>query len=303
MQSDRNGVLWVVGSFLLWGFMPIYWKHLEHVQSEEILTGRIVWAFISTIVAVLIIKGGRKLVADLCRLWGNQKAFWSLFLASLLITCNWFIYIWAVNHHYIVQTSLGYYMNPLVSVLLGVIFLKERMAASQVVAFILAAIGVVSMTVFYGRFPWIAVGLALSFALYGLIKKRIELDAMRGLAIETLFITPFALGYYIWLFMNGRAAFLHSDVKTDILLILTGIATALPLVLYSKGVQRIPLYMAGFIQYIAPTIMLFLGVVIYQETFGAHEILSFSFIWAALILFTVSKVTEMVVAKRSHHKV
>ncbi|WP_060209218.1 EamA family transporter RarD [Sporosarcina koreensis] len=302
MQSEKRGSLWVVGAFLFWGIMPIYWKHLEHVQSDEILTGRIVWAFVSTVIAVLIMKNGRLLIADIRELWKSQSQFWSLFIATVLITANWFTYIWAVNHDYIVQTSLGYYFNPLVSVLLGIIFLKEKLSSSQKVAFLLAFTGVIILTVSYGRIPWIALCLAITFAIYGFIKKNIKLDALRGLAIETLFITPFAIGYYIFLFMKGQAVFWHGDSKTDILLILTGIATALPLVMYAKGVQMIPLYVAGFIQYIAPTLMLFIGVVVYKESFGGIEMLSFSFIWAALILFTVSKVYASIAAKRGAHE-
>ncbi|MGG0669884.1 EamA family transporter RarD [Lederbergia citrisecunda] len=302
MQSEKRGSLWVVGAFLFWGIMPIYWKHLEHVQSDEILTGRIVWAFVSTVIAVLIMKNGRLLIADIRELWKSQSQFWSLFIATVLITANWFTYIWAVNHDYIVQTSLGYYFNPLLSVLLGIIFLKEKLSSSQKVAFLLAFTGVIILTVSYGRIPWIALCLAITFAIYGFIKKNIKLDALRGLAIETLFITPFAIGYYIFLFMKGQAVFLHGDSKTDILLILTGIATALPLVMYAKGVQMIPLYVAGFIQYIAPTLMLFIGVVVYKESFGGIEMLSFSFIWAALILFTVSKVYASIAAKRGAHE-
>lgn len=302
MQSEKSGSLWVVGAFLFWGIMPIYWKHLEHVQSDEILTGRIVWAFVSTIIAVLIMKNGRLLIEDIRELWKSQSQFWSLFIATVLITANWFTYIWAVNHDYIVQTSLGYYFNPLVSVLLGIIFLKEKLSPLQKVAFLLAFTGVIILTVSYGTIPWIALCLAITFAIYGFIKKNIKLDALRGLAIETLFITPIAIGYYVFLFMKGQAVFLHGDSKTDILLILTGIATALPLVMYAKGVQMIPLYVAGFIQYIAPTLMLFIGVVVYKESFGGIEMVSFSFIWAALILFTVSKVYTAIATKRGAHE-
>ncbi|MCM3743629.1 EamA family transporter RarD [Sporosarcina luteola] len=301
MQSEKIGVLWVVGAFLFWGVMPIYWKHLEHVQSDEILTGRIVWAFVSTVLVVLLMKNGKELITDIKELWKSQSQFWGLFIATVLITANWFTYIWAVNHNYIVQTSLGYYINPLVSVLLGIFFLKERLSTSQIVAFLLAFTGVIILTVSYGKFPWIALCLAFTFAIYGFIKKNIKLDALRGLAIETLFITPFAVGYYIFLFIKGQAVFLHADVKTDILLILTGIATALPLVMYAQGVRMIPLYVAGFIQYIAPTLMLFLGVVVYKESFGGIELLSFSLIWSALLLFTVSKVYESIATKRSAH--
>jgi len=299
MQSEKSGVLWAIGSFLIWGIMPIYWKSLEHVASIEIVVSRVVWAFILTLLAVLLMKNGRHLKEDLKMLWGSQRDFWGLFAASVLISGNWFTYIWAVNHGYIVQTSLGYYMNPLVSVLLGIFFLKERLSGAQQIAYLLATTGVGILSFAYGTFPWLAFALAVTFAVYGLIKKQIKLDALRGLTIETLFIVPFALLYYIWLFMDGQAQLLQIDVKTDILLILTGAATALPLVMYAKGVQRIPLYMAGFLQYIAPTMMLIIGIFIYNEAFGRIEILSFAFIWLALLLFTMSKVYEVVKLKRS----
>jgi chloramphenicol-sensitive protein RarD len=299
MQTEKSGVLWAIGSYLIWGIMPIYWKNLEHVASAEILVSRIVWAFVLTLLVVLLMKDGRHLKEDIKTLWGSQKDFWSLFAASALVSTNWFVYIWAVNHNYIVQSSLGYYINPLISVLLGIFFLKEKLSRAQQVAFLLATTGVTILTVSYGKFPWLAFTLAVTFAVYGLIKKQIKLDALRGLTIETFFITPFAIIYYIWLFMERDAVFLHSDFKTDILLILTGVATALPLIMYAKGVQRIPLYMAGFLQYIAPTMMLFLGVVVYKETFGGIELLSFAFIWLALLLFTASKVMQVMKMKKS----
>ncbi|MDS9471756.1 EamA family transporter RarD [Sporosarcina pasteurii] len=297
MNIEKSGVLWAISAYIIWGILPVYWKTLHHVSSAEILTSRIVWAFLLTLLLVLFMKSGRKLIEDLKTLWQSQKKFWSLFSASVLISANWFIYIWAVNHDHLVQTSLGYYMNPLVSVLLGVVFLKERLNASQKTAFLLAVIGVTILTISYGAFPWIAFVLAVTFAVYGLVKKTIKLDALRGLTIETFFITPIALAYYIWLFIQGEAAFLQTNFKTSILLILTGVVTALPLVLFAKGAQRMPLYMVGFLQYIAPTMMLFLGVIVYGETFGKIELLSFAFIWLALLLFTVSTLFETVRAR------
>lgn len=300
MQKERSGVPVAVLAYVIWGFLPVYWKSIEHVSSIEILVSRIVWAFLSTLLLVFLMKNGRHLVEDMKILWQSKRSFWSLFFASILISGNWFLYIWAVNHGYLVQTSLGYYINPLVSVVLGVVFLKERLSTTQMVAFLLAIIGVTILTISYGQFPLLAFTLAVSFAVYGLVKKSIQLDALRVLTIETFFITPLALGYYIWLFWADQAVFLHANLRTDILLVFTGVATALPLVLFAKGAQRMPLYMVGFLQYIAPTIMLFLGVIIYGETFGKIDLLSFMFIWAALILFTVSKVLEVVQMKQSH---
>lgn len=293
MEKDNSGVFWAVSAYLMWGILPIYWKSLGHISSMEILTGRIMWAFLFTLLLIVLLKKGRDLLLDIKVLWKSQKSFWSLFLASFLISGNWFIYIWAVNEGFLVQTSLGYYINPLVSVLLGIVFLKERLAAAQRVALLFAVVGVAILTVSYGSFPWISFVLAISFAVYGLVKKQVQLDALRGLTIETFFVTPIALGFYIWLFTKGEAAFLHINLKTDILLVFTGVVTAVPLILFAKGAQRMPLYMVGFLQYIAPTIMLFLGVVIYEETFGQIEFIAFACIWLALIVFTVSKVMDV----------
>ncbi|PUB15196.1 EamA family transporter RarD [Paenisporosarcina sp. OV554] len=292
LENERQGVIWALGAYVVWGVLPIYWKWLGHVPSSEIITSRVIWAFVFTMLFVVIMRNSKLLLVDIRTLWQNQKAFWSLFFASALISGNWFLYIWAVNNNHLVETSLGYYINPLISVMLGIFFLKERLTSAQKLAVVIALIGVIILTISYGRFPWLAMALAISFAIYGLMKKTIPLDAVRGLAIETLFILPFALIYYIYLFVSDQAIMFHNNLQTDILLVFTGAATAIPLVLFAKGAQRMPLYMVGFLQYIAPTCMLFLGVMIYDETFNAIDLLSFSLIWLALILFTVSKVME-----------
>lgn len=292
LNEEHEGIIWAIGAYLLWGVLPIYWKWLNHVPSDEILTSRIVWAFIFMVIFVVFMRNSKLLIADIRTLWQNQKAFWSLFAASVMISGNWFLYIWAVNNNHLVETSLGYYINPLVSVLLGIIFLKEKLTPAQKVAFLMATVGVVTLTVSFGRFPWLAFTLAITFAVYGLMKKTIPLDALRGLTIETLFIMPFALIYYVYLFVNGRAELFHHSLQTDALLVLTGAATAIPLLLFAKGAQKLPLYLIGFLQYIAPTCMLFLGVIIYNETFKPIDLMSFSFIWLALILFTVSKLMD-----------
>lgn len=292
MSDSQKGIIWAIGAYVVWGVLPIYWKTLQHVPSAEILTSRILWACMFTLAVVILMGDFSTLRSDLIALWRNKKAFWSLFSASFLITVNWFLYIWAVNSSHMVETSLGYYINPLVSVLLGIFFLKERLTKAQLAAFFIAAIGVLILTISYGRFPWLAFALALSFGLYGLMKKTIKLDALRGLTIETMFILPFAIIYYVYLFINGKAVLFHDTIQTDFLLLLTGVATAIPLLLFTKGAQNIPLYMIGFLQYIAPTCMLILGVVLYGESFDVIDMISFSFIWFALILFTISKVLE-----------
>lgn len=294
MQAEeKQGVIIVAIAYIFWGFMPIYWKMLVDISSDEILASRVIWSFIFTLLVVIIGKNFNLLISDLKELWKNKKAFWSLVLASYLVTGNWFTYIYAVNAGYIVQSSLGYYINPLISVLLGIVFLKEKLSKAQQLSVIIAATGVTILTVSYGEIPWISFTLALTFAFYGLIKKSLTINPLRGLTIETMFVFPVALVYFGYLLITDQAVFFQSNVTIIILLTLTGVATAIPLVLFAKGTKMMPLYMSGFIQYISPTIMLLVGIFIYQEQFNKIEFISFSFIWVALILFTISKVVEI----------
>lgn len=291
--EEKQGIIVVVLAYAWWGFMPIYWKLLDHVASGEILSGRVIWSFVFTLIVVLLGRRFSVLIEDLKNLWKDKKSFWSLVLASYLVTGNWFLYIFAVNEGYIVQASLGYYINPLLSVLLGIVFLKEKLSWAQKLSVLIAATGVLLLTISYGEIPWIAMLLASTFAFYGLIKKRITIDPLRGLTIETLFVLPVALAYFSYMVVSDQAVFFSSDFTTTILLVFTGVATAVPLVLFAKGTKTMPLYMSGFIQYIAPTLMLLIGIFVYGEKFSKIEFISFSFIWVALLLFTFSKILEL----------
>ncbi|MFJ7406365.1 MULTISPECIES: EamA family transporter RarD [unclassified Lysinibacillus] len=299
MSNEKKGVLAAFFAYAIWGAFPLYWKLLEHVPSMEILLGRVIWSFVFTVLAVIIFGMRKDLLADLKYLWTHQKIFWQLACASFVISMNWYLYIWAVTHEHLIETSLGYYINPLLSVIFGVVFFKETLSRAQWVATAIAFIAVIILTVNYGTVPWVAILIALTFAIYGVLKKKITLDATRGLAIETMFILPFALGYYVYLFSTSQASFLHVNTHTDVLMIVSGIVTAVPLVLFAKGAQNIPLYLLGFIQYVAPTIVLILGVVLYKEPFSQVELLAFSIIWVALLLFSGSKIIEI---RKAHHK-
>lgn len=285
----KSGAIQAGISYVLWGLLPIYWKFLSEVGADEILASRIVWAFVLMILLLLITKKWSPFIATLKGLKDNQKRLWSLVIASLLISCNWFVYIWAVNHDQMIQASLGYYINPLVSVLLGVIFLKEKLSPAQYVSFFMAIVGVVILSVSYGQIPWISLALAFSFGFYGLAKKLIKVDSSIGLTLETMVVTPIALAYLIFLFVQGNLAFLSVSLSTDLLLIGSGFATALPLLYFAKGAQKIPLSMLGFIQYIAPTLTLILGVFLYNEHFSKTHLLAFIFIWGALTIYSLSK--------------
>ena len=258
MNIDRKGILYAVGAYAIWGIFPLYWKLLAHVDSLEVLLSRVIWSFVFTLLFIVIIKQRKLLLEDLKSLWKNKKLFFSLIAASFVISCNWFLYIFAVNNNHVVDASLGYYINPLITVVFGMIFFKEKLSKMQICAVIVAFIGVLSLTVGYGEVPWLALLIALSFASYSALKKQISLNATRGLAIETLFMLPFALVYYIYIMSTNQMSFFHVDWKTDIILILGGIVTAFPLVLFAKGAKLLPQYVIGFIQYMTPTIVLIL---------------------------------------------
>lgn len=292
MSELKKGVILAIGAYLMWGIIPLYWKQLQHVGSVEILVGRVIWSFVFTVLFVLLIRQYKQMIADIKMLWKNKKQFFLLFVASVFVSLNWGIFIWAVNNGHLLQTSLGYYINPLISVLFGLIFFKEKISRATAVAVIIAAIGVGYQAVLGGTIPWVSLALALTFAFYGVIKKQIPLDATRGLAIETLFVLPIAVGIYIYLMKTSEIAFMQVDWKTNLLLMGGGIVTALPLVLFAKSAQKIPLYLMGFIQFLAPTISLMLGIFLYKEPFTLTEFITFVCIWLAVFIFSASKVLE-----------
>ncbi|WAA10146.1 EamA family transporter RarD [Fervidibacillus albus] len=289
----QKGVFYALLAYGIWGFLPIYWKWVDHVPSDEILIHRIIWSFVFSFIFVFVIIDRQEFLNSIRILRKEPKQMLIIFTASVIITSNWFLFIWAVNSGHVTDASLGYYMNPLISVLLGVIFFHERMNRGQRISFLFAVIGVIILTVSHGSFPLIAFGLALTFGFYGLLKKLVRLDALIGMTIETLFILPVAVGYFIYLQRAGKSVFLADSVLTDIVLVGAGLATFIPLFFFAKGVQRIPLYYAGILQYIAPTVMLLLGVFLYHESFSIVQFSAFSFIWLALIAFTYTNVKEL----------
>ncbi|WP_044339430.1 EamA family transporter RarD [Rossellomorea aquimaris] len=289
-QNDQAGIIYTAFSYFLWGILPIYWKWLNHVSAYEILANRIFWSFWFMLLFLFVSKRWKDFQAYIKTSLTKKKQLFALLLASLLISMNWFIYIWAVNTNQMVEASLGYYINPLVSVLLGVFILKESLSKAQIVSFGLAAVGVLILTISYGDFPWIAIGLAFSFGLYGLAKKLIQVESSIGLTLETMTIAPVSLLYLGYMYNEGSMSLFHVSLGTDLLLMGAGAVTAIPLLFFSKGAQQIPLYMVGFLQYIAPTLTLILGIWVYNETFSFTHLISFMFIWLALTIFTASRV-------------
>ena len=292
-RESIKGMYFTAGAYVLWGVLPIYWKFLGGVPALEILAHRVIWSFIFVLLIVVLLK--RKRLKNFFQVQMRLKKTWlGLLLASLLISINWFVYIFAVNTNHIVEASLGYFINPLIAVLLGVFVLGEKMNVWQVVSFVVAGIGVVYMTLSLGTFPWIALLLALSFGFYGLSKKLLKVDSILGMLLETLFIVPFALMFLAYLGINGEHSFATGSLMNDLFLIGSGIATALPLIWFGIGAQKIPLYLVGFLQYISPTISLLLGVLVYGESFTKDHAVTFSCIWLALVIYSISNIRQMI---------
>lgn len=288
VNAYKKGLFYTAFSYMLWGVLPLYWKLIHDVTSGEILAHRIFWSFLFMLALLTFFKEWPNVI-DVCKKMVKQPSLvLLLILSSVLISINWFVYIWSVNHGHLIETSLGYYINPLISVLLGMIFFKEKLNLWQKLSFIIAGIGVLYMTINYGQIPFIALTLAFSFGLYGLAKKMTKLSSGIGLTFETLVVTPIAIIYLLMLALQGEMMFLQFDIATNLLLIGAGVATAVPLLLFASGAQRIPLFMVGVLQYIAPTITLIIGVVLYEEPFTITELITFSCIWTALLLFTLS---------------
>lgn len=290
MQSNHKkltynqGIIYALLCYIVWGLFPIFWKQITGVPAVNVLAHRIVWSFVFLLGLVMITN--RHTFIEYIK---QPKLLLRLGLAGLLISANWGIYIYAVASNHIVEAGLGYYINPLINVFLGYVFLKERLAMMQKTAVVLALIGVVYFTVSYGKFPWISMLLAITFGLYGLLKKKINLESMPALTIETMMVFPLALGYLCYT-ANSSAAipFFPPSTLTCTFLVCSGVVTAIPLFWFGKSAQAIPLSTLGFIQYLCPTLQLLLGVFVYGETFGIEYLICFVFVWAGLICYTVS---------------
>lgn len=295
MRPKTNpGVIFAAAAYTLWGFFPIYFKALKTVPAPQVLAHRIVWAFLF-LLGVLVV---RREVGALRRLL-TPRILVSYLGAGVLLAINWLAYVWGVAAGYIVETSLGYFINPLVSVVLGVLFLRERLRPWQWLPVGLAAVGVAYLTVEYGRLPWLALVLAFSFGLYGLLKKLAPLNALHGLTLETGSVFLPALGYLVAVEVTGQAAFGHGPAVQTLLLALTGVVTAVPLLLFAGGARRVPLTTLGLLQYIAPSLQFLLGVFVYGEPFGLTQLVGFSLIWLALAIFSA----EGVLAQRRQNPV
>jgi len=280
------GAFYAGSAFLIWGLGVIYWKALRDVPALEIIGHRVVWAFLILLIAIVIGRFRHEFVSAL----KDLRVLMTLFLTAVILAGNWLLYVWAINNNYVLQGSLGYYINPLVNVVFGVLFLRERLRPAQIAAVLLAGSGVIYLTFSYGEFPWIALALASSFGIYGLIRKVAPVGPLVGLGVEVMLMTVPAAIFLIYLGAKGSGAFLRGDVSIDLLLLGTSVLTVVPLTCFTAGARRINLSTLGLLQYIAPTLMFLLAVFYYREPFSMAQVWTFIMIWAALIIYSTDLV-------------
>jgi chloramphenicol-sensitive protein RarD len=279
-SQARAGLFYGLGAYLIWGFLPIYFKALAAVSATEIVAHRIVWSMLFLAALVLLWKRWPAVRAAL-----GSRVLLVLIATAGLIAANWLIWIWAVTNNHVLEGSLGYYLNPLVNVLLGVVLLGERLSPARIFAVLLAAVGVAALALGAGDGLWISLSLAASFALYGYLRKVAPVDALEGLTIETAILTPIALGWILWLQQEGTGSF-EADGTTTVLLVLAGAITAIPLLLFTAAARRLPYSTLGFLQYIAPSIQFLLAILVFGERLTTAHTICFAAIWTALIIYT-----------------
>jgi chloramphenicol-sensitive protein RarD len=280
-EQYKQGLLFAFAAYIMWGVAPIYFKMLVGIDAVDILLHRVIWSFSFILLMIVAIKGFKKIK----QLFKQPKKLGLLAITSIIIAFNWLLFIWAVNNNHMLDASLGYYINPLLNVVLGTLFLGERLRKLQWAAVFIAFSAVMMEIISFGSIPWISLALASSFGIYGLMRKKINIDAISGLFVETLFLLPFAL-IYVFVIDNSSLSLLTSDWQLTALILSAGIVTTLPLLAFSAAAIRIPLSTLGFIQYIGPSLMLFLAVYLYEEPFAVEKAFTFTLIWFALIVYT-----------------
>ena len=287
-QRTRQGILFALGAYTMWGIAPIYFKALQEVAPFEILSHRVIWSFFFLAGLIFLNKGWR----TVAKTFTSKQKMLYLVSTSLLVGTNWLIFIWAVNSNHMLDASLGYYINPLINVVLGMIFLGERLRKIQWLAVACAGIGVLVQLITFGSIPVVALALAFTFGFYGLLRKKVNLDAQTGLFIETCVMLPIAAIYLLFIAQSPTSDFAANPTQLNILLIAAGIVTTLPLLCFTGAATRLKLSTLGFFQYIGPSLMFLLAVVIYDEAFTLDKGITFAFIWGALLIFTFDAFTH-----------
>ena len=293
MNNTQKSLVAILICYFSWGLFPIYFKLLKSIGAYEVLAMRILCSFIFMILVVGISKNKKTIFEEIKKIWDNKKSFLLLVLASFLITGNWLTYIIAVNTNHVLEASFGYYLNPIVTIILAVVFLKEKLTRTQTIACLFVGGSLLYLFISLGSLPWISIMLALTFGLYSLCKKKIILSPKASLLIETAIVSPIAIIYMGYLASNNSITFHTFGTDTLIYLLLSGVITAVPLMLFAKGATDIPLYMLGILQYLPPTMQFFIGIFVYGEELSVQKLISFSIIWVAVAVFCYSAILSM----------
>jgi len=289
LQEESKGTIYALCAFVFWGLVPLYFHSLSHVNAFEVLAHRILWSIFLLIILVFVVKQ-KKLFVETLR---DKHKIKILLLSSFLVSINWLVFIWAIGHDRVMETSLGYYITPLVNVLLGILFFKERPNKLQLFSIFLAFLGILYQMVTLGSIPYVSLALAFSFGFYGLVRKKVNIASISGLLIETLLISPLALAYVIYLMFMHKNAFTFPMDYTSSLLLLAGFITVIPLLWFNSAAIRIPLFKLGFLQYIAPSISFLLAIFYFDEPFNLHKLYTFVLIWIALFVFSISNMQKL----------
>jgi len=288
MTEHRRGLLLAGSAYLIWGLVPIYFKAVTSVSADEILAHRIVWSIPIALLLIWVLRQPWQ-IGNIVR---QPKLLGTLVLSSLLVSTNWFIYTWAIVNDRVLETSLGYFINPLLTIALGVVVLKEHLSTLKWAALLLALVGVGWQVLVIGGVPWVSLSLATTFALYGLMRKQTPVSPLNGLMVETLLLAPIALAYLYWLTAGNANHFGELGWRTDGLLMLAGVVTSVPLALFAAGARRLTLTTMGFLQYIAPSCTFLLAIFVYQEPFSLTRLASFACIWAGLVLLSIESLRD-----------
>ncbi len=282
IEKTYKGLMYGLAAYIWWGACIFYFKALEHVLPAEVLSHRIFWSAVLLVIILL----SRRHIGRTIKILRNRKNFLLLTGSATLIGINWFTYIWAIDHEQVLQTSLGYFINPLVNVFFGYLFLKERLSRVQKSSILLALCGVIIIGLYFFEIPSIALILAFTFGAYGLLRKIVAVDSISGLAMETCLLSPIALGYLFYLYYKGGLSFTHADILTNILLVSAGLISALPLIWFVRATRMLTYATMGILMYIWPTISFFLAIFVYKEPFGVIQLIGFIFIWSSLGLYS-----------------
>jgi len=297
-MSSRLSLVCAILAYTIWGLLPIYWRQVASVDSVEIVVHRMLWSFVFVIVYIVFVRRWHEFVA-LCR---QPAVLARLLLASTVISINWGMYIWAVNAEHIIETSMGYFINPLITVLFGVVFFAERLRKMQWLALALVAAGILYLVIAHGKIPYIALVLSMSFAIYGVLKKTIQVPAALGMGVETGLLMLPALLYLLYLHRQSTLSF-GQDLTIDGFLILGGLVTLAPLLLFAAAAKVLSLTALGMTQYIGPTLQLLIGVYLYNEPFDTNWRIAFGMIWSALVIYTVDQIQHETKRRRARQKV